>query len=104
MTDEKFEERMEDLERNFELLPDREQFEDDVWLNHELRRRTLQAAELEPRVWEDFKRQKLLDTGVSPSITVDDSFVKLDILLEDWVNGRINPLQRARSVAMLYKI
>ena len=29
-------------------------------------------------------------------------FEKLDILQEDWVNGRISPLQRARCVAMDY--
>ena len=100
MTDEKFEARMEDLERNIELFPDRKQFEDDLWQDDDLRKRTLEAARLEPQIWEDFKRERLLDMGTTPSITVDNSFAKLDLLLEEWVNGRISPLQRAESVAV----
>jgi hypothetical protein len=37
-------------------------------------------------------------------MTVDVTFAKLDVLLEDWVNGRINPLQRSKTVAWQYKI
>jgi hypothetical protein len=37
-------------------------------------------------------------------MTVDNAFEKLDILQEDWVNGRLSPDQRAKCVAMDYKI
>src|SRR2546425_320951 len=104
VTDEMFEARMEDLERNVELFPDRKQFEDDLWQDDDLRKRTLEAARLEPQIWEDFRRERLLDMGTTPSITVDNSFAKLDLLLEEWANGRISPLQRAKSVAMSYKV
>ena len=104
MTDEKFETRMKDLERNIKLFPDREQFEVDIWQDGDLRKRTLEAAKLEPQIWEDFRRERLPDMGATPSITVDNSFAKLDLLLEEWVNGRISPLQRAESVAMSYEV
>ena len=47
---------------------------------------------------------RLFYTGTNPSMTVDNAFEKLDLLQEDWVNGRISPLQRARCVAMEYKV
>ena len=37
-------------------------------------------------------------------MTVDNAFEKLDILQEDWVNGRLDPRQRARCVAVDYLI
>lgn len=104
MTDEKFEARMKDLERNISLFPDRKQYEDDVWRDEELRKRSLEAAESEPQIWDDPYRDRLFYTGTNPSMTVDNAFVKVDLLLEDWVNGRISPLQRARCVAMEYKV
>jgi hypothetical protein len=103
MTDEKFELRMEDLQRNLELFPDKKQFEDDKWLDDELRKQTLEAAKSEVPTW-GFQEDIPFDNDRTPCITVDMSFAKLGILLEDWVNGRISPLQRVRCVAMSYKI
>jgi hypothetical protein len=37
-------------------------------------------------------------------MTVDNAFEKLDILQEDWINGRLSALQRAKCVAIDYKI
>jgi hypothetical protein len=37
-------------------------------------------------------------------MTVDNAFEKLDILQDDWVNGRLSPPQRAKSVAMDYRL
>ena len=38
-------------------------------------------------------------------MTVDNAFEKLDLLQEDWVNGRLSPFQTsAKCVAMDYKI
>lgn len=104
MTDEKFEARMKDLETNISIFPDRKQYEEDVWWDDELRKRSLEAAKSEPQIWDDPYRDKLFYTGTDPGMTVDNAFEKLDILHEDWVNGRINPVQRARCVAMEYKI
>jgi hypothetical protein len=59
---------------------------------------------LESQVWDDPYKDRLFYTGTNPSMTVDNAFEKLDLLREDWVNGRINPLQRAKCVAMEYKI
>lgn len=104
MTDEKFEARMKDFERNMGIFPDKKQYEEDVWWDDALRKRSLEAAESEPQIWDDPFRDKLFYTGTNPSMTVDNIFQKLDILHEDWVNGRISPIQRARCVAMEYKI
>ena len=104
MTGEKFEARMKDLEWNMTLFPDKKQYESDIWWDDDLRARSLAAAESEPQVWDDPYRDRLFYTGTSPSMTVDNAFEKLDFLREDWVNGRINALQRARCVAMEYKI
>jgi hypothetical protein len=104
MTDEKFEIRMKDLEANLSLFPDKKQYEEDVWWDDELRKRSQEAAESEPQTWDDPNREKLFYTGTNPSMTVDNAFEKLDILCEDWVNGRISPLQRVRCVATEYKI
>lgn len=104
MTDEKFDARMKDLERNLDLFPDKKQYESDVWWDDDLRKQSLEAAESESQVWDDPYKDRLFYTGTSPSMTVDNTFEKLDLLREDWVNGRINPLQRAKCVAMEYKI
>ena len=37
-------------------------------------------------------------------MTIDNAFEKLDMLQEDWVNGRLSPLQRAKCVALDYRI
>ena len=37
-------------------------------------------------------------------MNIDNSLEKLDLLREDWTNGRLSPLQRARAVACDYKI
>jgi hypothetical protein len=103
MTDEKLESRMEDLRKNLDLFPDKEQFASDKWSNDVLRKQTLEAAKSEAQIW-GFQENLLFDNQRTPCTTVDMSFAKVDVLLEDWVNGRISPLQRVRSVAMLYKI
>jgi hypothetical protein len=104
MTDEKFEEKMKDLERNITLFPDKKQYDSEVWWDDELRKKSLEAAESEPKVWDDPYRERLFYTGTNPSMTVDNAFEKLDLLREDWVNGRINPLQRVRCVAKEYEV
>ncbi len=104
MTDEKFETRIKDLERNIGLFPDKKQYEDNVWWDDELKKRSLEEAESELKVWDDPYRDKLYFTGTNPRMTVDNAFEKLDILQEDWVNGRISPIQRAKCVAMDYAI
>ena len=104
MTDEKFESRVKDLERNLAIFPDKKQYEEDAWSNDDLKKRSLEAAESEPKIWDDPYRNKLFYTGTNPSMTVDNAFEKLDILQEDWVNGRLSALQRAKCVAMDYKI
>jgi len=104
MTDEKFNTRMRDLETNFRLFPDKRQYEEDVWWDEALRKRSLEVAESEPQIWDDPFRDKLFYTGTNPSMTVDNAFEKLDILREDWVNGKISPLQRALCVAREYEL
>jgi hypothetical protein len=102
MEDEKFEARIKDLQVNVALFPDKKQFEDNVWWDEDLRRLSLEAAESEPAIWDDPYRNRLFYTGTNPTMTVDNAFEKLDLLQEDWVNGRLNPRQRARSVAVGY--
>jgi hypothetical protein len=104
ITDEKFGARVEDLERNMNLFPDKKQYEDDVWWNEELKSRTLEAAESESKVWDDHDRGRLYSTGANPRTTVDNAFEKLDILQEDWVNGRLSPFQRAQCAAADYRL
>jgi len=102
MADEKFEARIKDLRANVALFPDKKQFEDNVWWDEDLRRRSLEAAESEPAIWDDPYRDRIFYTGTNPTMTVDNAFEKLDLLQEDWVNGRLDPRQRARSVALGY--
>jgi hypothetical protein len=104
MTNEEFEARIKDLERNISLFPDKKQYEEDEWWDDELKKRSLEEAESEVKVWDDPYRDKLYFTGTNPSMTVDNAFEKLDILQDDWINGRLSPLQRAKCVAMDYKI
>jgi hypothetical protein len=104
MSDRHFEARIKDLEGNIALFPDKKQFENDVWWDEELRKRSLATAELEPAIWDDPHRDRLFYTGTNPRMTVDNAFEKLDLLQEDWVNGRLDPRQRARSVAVDYTI
>jgi len=104
ITGEKFGARIEDLERNMSLFPDKKQYEDDVWWNEELRRRSAEAAESEPQVWDDPDGGRLLSMGANPSATVHNAIEKLDIMQDDWVNGRLDPIQRAKCVAMDYHI
>jgi len=103
MSDRKFEERISDLERNINLFPDKKQFEDDVWWDEGLRKKSLEAAQLEPQIWDDPGRNRLYYTGTDPTMTVDNALEKLDLLQEDWVNGRLSPDQRAKSVAIDYR-
>jgi hypothetical protein len=104
MTDERFEARIKDLERNISLFPSKREMDDDVFWDEDLRKRSLEAAESEPQIWDDPHRDKLFFTGTDPGMTVDNAFEKLDILQEDWAYGRISPLERARCVAMEYRI
>ena len=92
------------METNIRLFPDKKQYGDEVWWDEELRKRTAEAAEPEPQIWDDPYRDKLLTTGANPSATVENAFEKLDILQDDWVNGRLSPLQRAKCVAMDYLV
>jgi hypothetical protein len=104
MSDEKFEARIEDLERNIALFPSKREMDDGVFWDENLRQKSLEAAGLEPLVWEDPERVRLFYTGTNPSMTVDNAFEKLDLLQEYWISGRLNPIQRARSVAMDYRV
>jgi len=104
MSDEKFEARIKDLERNIVLFPSKREIDDGVFWDENLRKQSLEEAELEPSVWEDPERARLLYTGTNPSMTVDNALEKLDLLQEDWVNGRLSPTQRARAAASDYKI
>jgi hypothetical protein len=104
MADEKFEARIKDLRANVALFPDKKQFEDNVWWDEDLRRRSLEAAEPEPAIWDDTYRDRIFYTGTNPRMTVDNAVEKLDLLQEDWVNGRLDARQRARSVAVAYVI
>jgi hypothetical protein len=91
------------LEGNISLFPDKKQFEDDVWWDEGLRKRSLEAAQVEPQIWDDPDRTRLYFTGTDPTMTVDNALEKLDLLQEDWVNGRLSPDQRSRSVAIDYR-
>lgn len=104
MPDNKFETRIKDLHANVALFPDKKQFEDNVWWDEGLRKRSLKAAESEPAIWDDPHRDRLYYTGTNPRMTVDNAFEKLDLMQEDWVNGRMSSLQRARCVAIDYAI
>jgi hypothetical protein len=104
MTDEKFEARMRDLETNTSLFPDKKQYDEDVWWDEDLHKRSQELAQSEPQVWDDPFRDRLLYTGADPSMNVDNAFEKLDLLQEDWANGRLSPLQRLKSVELDYKI
>ena len=104
MAQERFDARIKDIQANVALFPDKKQFEDNVWWDEDLRKRSLAAAESEPAIWDDPFRDRLFYTGTNPRMTVDNAFEKLDLLLDDWTNGRLNPLQRARVAACDYKI
>jgi hypothetical protein len=104
ISDEKFGERIKDLEQNLALFPDKKQYDDNVWWDDDLKDRSLKSAESEPKIWDDPHREKLFFTGTNPRMTVDNAFEKLDMLQDDWVNGRLNPTQRAKCVATDYLI
>jgi len=104
MADETFEARIKDLNTNIALFPDKKQFEENVWWDEGLRKRSAATAESEPAIWDDPLRNRLFYTGTNPQMTVDNAFEKLDLLQEDWVSGRLDPLQRAQTAAMDYKI
>ena len=104
MTDENFESRYEDLQRNIRLFPSKREIDEGVFWDENLKRQSLEEGELEPSIWNDSERARLFYTGTNPSMTLDNAFEKLDMLQEDWVNGRINPVQRARVVALDYLI
>jgi len=99
-----FEARIEDLERNIALFPSKREIDDGVFWDEDLLKRSLEEAELEPPLWEDPERARLFHTGTNPTMTVDNAFEKLDLLQEDWANGRLDGIQRAKSVAMDYKV
>jgi len=104
ITDEKIAARIEDFARNMSLFPDKKQYDDNVWWDEELKSRTIAISESESKVWDDLDRGRLYSTGTNPKTTVDNAFEKLDILQDDWVNGRLDPSQRARCVAMDYRL
>jgi hypothetical protein len=104
MSDEKFGTRIKDLENTLSLFPDKRQYEDNVWWDDALKDRSSEEAESEPKIWDDPLRSRLFFTGGNPRMTVDNAFEKLDILQDDWVNGRLSPTQRAKCVAMDYAI
>lgn len=104
VTDEKFDARINDLAENIRLFPDKKQYEDEVWWDEDFKKRTLEASESESRIWDDSNADRLLSLGANPSATVNNAFEKLDLLQEDWVNGRLSPVQRAKCVAMDYRI
>jgi len=104
MSDEMFEARIKDLERNIALFPSKREIDDGVFWDEDLLKRSLEEAELEPSVWGDPERGRLFYMGTNPRMTVDNALEKLDMLQEDWVNGRLSPDQRARAVACDYKI
>jgi len=104
MSDEKFEARIKDLERNIGLFPSKREIEDGVFWDENLRKQSFEEAELEPAVWEDPERLRLFYTGTNPRMTIDNALEKFYLLQEDWINGRFSPQQRARAVACDYKI
>ena len=103
MADEKFDARIEDLERNLALFPDKKQYEEDLWWDDELKKRSAEASKSELQTWDDPYGDRLFTSGANPTATVENAVEKLDILQEDWVNGRLSPLQRAKCVAMDYR-
>jgi hypothetical protein len=104
MANDKFDARIKNLQVNVGLFPDKKQLQDNVWWDDELRSKSLEAAESEPAIWDDTHRDRLFYTGTNPRMTVDNAFEKLDLLQEDWVNGRLDARQRARAAAMSYTI
>jgi hypothetical protein len=104
MSDDKLEARIKDLERNTSLFPSKREIDDGVFWDEGLRKQSLEEAELETSVWDDPDRARLFYTGTNPSMTLDNAIEKIDLLQEDWINGRLDPVQRAKSVAMDYKI
>jgi hypothetical protein len=104
MSDEKFEARIKDLDRNISIFPSKREIDEGVFWDESLRKESLQEAELETAVWEDPDRARLFYTGTNPRMNIDNALEKLDLLREDWINGRLNPEQRARAVACDYKI
>jgi len=102
ITDEKFDARIRDLGINMNLFPDKRQYEDDVWWDEELKERSIDATKSELQVWDDPIGGRLLTMGANPRATVHNAIEKLDILQEDWSNGRLDPIQRAKCVAMDY--
>lgn len=100
----KFEARIKDLHRNIALFPSKKEFEDNVWWDDKLRQRSLEAAESEPATWDDPNRERIYYTGGNPRMNVDNAFEKLDIFQQDWVNGRLDPRERARVSALDYLI
>jgi len=104
MTDEKFDVRIKNLRENILLFPDEKQYKDEVWWDEDLRKRTLEASESEAQVWDDSNAARLLSLGTNPSATVGNAFEKLDLFQEDWVNGKLSPVQRSKCVAMDYRI
>jgi len=104
VTEEKFEEQVNDLRNNIALFPSKKEFEDNVWWDEELRKRSLELGEKEPVIWDDPYRDKILYTGTNPRMTIDNALEKLDILQDDWINGRLDPKQRACSAAVSYLI
>ena len=87
MSDEKFEARYKDLQRNIELFPSKHELDAGVFLDEALRKRSLEEAEMEPSIWEDPERMRLFYTGTNPGMTVDNAFEKLDMLagrLGEW--------------------
>ena len=67
MTDEKFEARIKDLERTSDLFPDKKQYERRRLVGRDLRKRSLEAAESEPQIWDDPYRDRLFYTGTNPT-------------------------------------
>jgi len=104
MTDEKFEARMKDMERNLSLFPSKREVDEDVFRDESLRKRSLEAGEIEPKIREDPFRDRLYYMGTEPGMTVDNAFEKVDLLQEDWVNGKLSPQQRARCISAEYRI
>jgi len=104
MEPEKFEARIKDLQRNIDLFPNKKEFEDNVWWDEQLRQRSLEAAKLETEIWDDPYRDKIYYTGTNPKMTVDNAFEKLDIMQEDWINGKLDPRQRARVSVVNYQM
>jgi hypothetical protein len=104
MNDEKFEARCKDLHRNIQLFPSKQELDAGVFLDDALKKQSLEEAEMEPSIWEDPERTKLFFTGTSPGMTLDNALEKLDLFQEDWVSGRISPIQRAKVVALDYLV